>query len=112
VWTKEQCKEILTKERVTSGKTREQFWEKLLKWHGKQYEQAGAVAENTRVLEVPWADDCLIVMQATEHSMGFDDTQLSYEFAKALFIPLRELMAPPEPPKKKSMFDRLKEKQS
>jgi hypothetical protein len=108
VWTKEQCKEILTKERVISGKTREQFWEKLFKWHADQYKAANYPIRHLV------ADDCLTIMSEVEKEMKLDDTNLSAYFAKAMLWPSRvvEVVAPPELPKKKSMFDRLKEKQS
>lgn len=97
-WTDKQCRDVLTKERITLGKTRSEFWTKLLGWYRKQWETAGK-PDGTF-----WADYCLGAMCKAEEAMKLDDADISIEFAQALYQPLRVVI--PQP--KKSIFSKLK----
>lgn len=97
-WTKDDCKRILTNERINGGKTRKQFWDKLLGWHQRKYEQASGA-------QVPWADECISNMQAVEEEMGLQTGELLSDYAAKLFQ--AQLVIEPEAPKRKSIFGGL-----
>ena len=82
---------------MNGGITRDKFWERLLQWHTKQG-------------TTKYSDDCLLAMEATEKEMGLDTPPLDqFKLATTLYNPLRVVTPPPEVPKKKSVFGKIKE---
>ena len=82
---------------MNGGITRDKFWDRLFQWHMNQG-------------MTKYADDCLLAMEATEKEMGLATPLLDQaKLATTLYHPLRVVTPPPEVPKKKSVFGKIKE---
>ena len=96
VWSKDECRRVLTKHRIEGEQTADEFWAKIFGWYHKQYELAG----QPPILK--WADNCLEIMDEVQKEMGLKEL-LTLHKAKATFKSLRVIES------KVSLFAKIKE---